>query len=999
MALKPEILKTLAAGGQGTLFLARLPDREGKVVIKRRRHDRPADRERFDHEIAMLAALDHPNVVPLLDRGSDEHGPWYAMPRADGGTLQGAAVRPDGLAPLLYGLLRALRHAHARGILHLDLSPGNVLLHQGHPWLADFGGGLLQGHARRTRIGTPAFMAPECFEAGGDVGPWSDLYALGAVAWTVLAGRPPHDGTDWSDLHDAHAHAPLPALEHPLGPWLTRLLARAPADRPRSAGAALELLEPLLPAPSRPCRAPHRPSLRLLGLRRPALVGRHGPLSTLERSLAGVTGGTPAAVLVRGPSGCGKSHLVQHFAQSSAELRGTTVLFARHDPLSSGGTEGLGGMVASFLRCADPDDEAERHRLRAALGRLGSVRPAQLGRVRELLVGGGEPERRHRSLAELLRTLPGPVLVTLDDVQWGAEGLHFVRWALRQPALPVLFVLVTQTEALAERPAEAALLRELTATPIALGPLERPHHGALVDAFLPLEPALRRDVQRHTRGDPLFTDQLLRAWGTMGLDRARSRDWPPTLDALWARQLDRIGARPALELASVLGAVVEAAPWRELASTLGLDLPESLVPDLVDSGLAVRHVDHDGRWGFVHGSLRAHLQRSARAAGRLDRLHRACARHFTHDPRRAARHWIALDDWCRAFAPLLRALWSAVQAGDVPAVEELVRLCDQAASRVEAPDPRLVRYALLRALHEQSRGDRDAKQQWVARADAGSLPDHERALRHYLHGATTLTDGQIDEAATAFAAALHAARPEDPVHLRAQIALGMAEIRRGRPAEGRAALLRAHEGCRAAGDAAGRMRCSFGLANAAVQLGDLARAEHHVDTAREAAEAAGSARGLAECDNYYGEISRQQGELALAEQHYRAALSALREIDPEEAWVARVNLASALLQQGRTDEARPHFEAVHAWARDNAALLATAAAAGMLGCLADGGSEADWQHWQAEMTHRVQTSTYVEIDLAQLLDLAKDRAERAGTPARAEAAGTLAAQLWRRLEA
>jgi hypothetical protein len=210
----------------------------------------------FRAEARALATVEHPGVVRIHHYGIAEGGvPFFAMERAPGGSLAELGARDDVTAILL-SLLDALAHVHARGLIHRDLTPGNVLVWRmpGPPtrWgayvpgvlskIADFGLATSIGNVEpppaRAR-GTPQYMAPEQFAKElRDEGPWTDLYALGCIATRLVTGKPPFAGRSWKDLELAHRTMDPPAVEGRLGAWLARLLAKEPRDRFRSAADA-----------------------------------------------------------------------------------------------------------------------------------------------------------------------------------------------------------------------------------------------------------------------------------------------------------------------------------------------------------------------------------------------------------------------------------------------------------------------------------------------------------------------------------------------------------------------------------------------------------------------------------------------------------------------------------------------------------------------------------------------------------------------------------------
>src|SRR5262249_19916230 len=162
----------------------------------------PQERERFLREAEALAGLRHPNVVQVYDAGELDGRPYFTMELVEGGSLaQKIADTPQPVRPsaaLLATVAEAVHAAHQNGIVHRDLKPANILLTaDGTPKVSDFGlVRRLEGGGELTLsgvpVGTPSYMAPE--QARGDkgaLGPATDVYALGAVLYELLTGRPP----------------------------------------------------------------------------------------------------------------------------------------------------------------------------------------------------------------------------------------------------------------------------------------------------------------------------------------------------------------------------------------------------------------------------------------------------------------------------------------------------------------------------------------------------------------------------------------------------------------------------------------------------------------------------------------------------------------------------------------------------------------------------------------------------------------------------------------
>ena len=255
-----EIVRMLARGGMAVVYLVRQPALDREVVLKRLdlESDDPALAQRFVREARLAATLDHPNVVTLFDFFEHDGVPYIAMEYVSGGSLRELVGRLDlpQICGVVEGVLAGLGHAERRGIAHRDLKPENVLLtSRGNVKIADFG--IARAYNALTQrltvpgmaIGTPAYMAPE--QATNDpLGPYTDLYALGVIAYELLSGRTPFLADTPVGLLYAHVHKRPPPLADLVEPghvavcgWVEWLLAKDPADRPQSAAEAWDALE------------------------------------------------------------------------------------------------------------------------------------------------------------------------------------------------------------------------------------------------------------------------------------------------------------------------------------------------------------------------------------------------------------------------------------------------------------------------------------------------------------------------------------------------------------------------------------------------------------------------------------------------------------------------------------------------------------------------------------------------------------------------------------
>jgi formylglycine-generating enzyme required for sulfatase activity len=224
-----EILSELGRGGMGVVYKARQITANRIVALKMILGGRPADlaeRVRFQIEVEAIARLRHAHIVQLLEAGEHNGRPYFSLEFCDGGSLDRVlkARRPsaDEAAALVEKLARAVHAAHQRGVVHRDLKPANVLLTaEGEPKVSDFGlakrtdadGSVSQSGAV---LGTPSYMAPEQAEGKGrEVGPATDVYALGAILYECFTGRPPFKGeTAFDTIHQVLTDEPEPPSRH-----------------------------------------------------------------------------------------------------------------------------------------------------------------------------------------------------------------------------------------------------------------------------------------------------------------------------------------------------------------------------------------------------------------------------------------------------------------------------------------------------------------------------------------------------------------------------------------------------------------------------------------------------------------------------------------------------------------------------------------------------------------------------------------------------------------
>lgn len=1012
-----ELVRPLGKGGMSEVWLARHQVQDVEVAVKvmtaegaRREEYRAA----FRNEVRAAARLDHPAIIMVFDYGEVTPAqeasaggallagsPYLVMERASRALPSNELLPWSTLRELLLTLLDALAHAHARGVVHRDLKPGNILVTSDprhNTWkLADFGVAHAMDRTNRSGTtedvyGTPAYMAPEQFWGRWrDYGPWTDLYALGCVAWRLCTGRLPFEGRTLMEMAQGHLNQPPPPFEPArvvppeLEAWLRRVLQKEPQRRyQRAADAAWGLLAlgeveeiggvvhtseeveltsetttlvlrredvdvVLPPAPSEALRTnpgevlsprmlPSMPrrwerhrrrrSMRLMGaglglygLRKIPLVGRERERDVVWRNLRRVReDGDLRMVLLCGRSGCGRSALAEWMCQRAEETGAAVVVKASHSPMS-GSAEGLPRMVARNLQCVGLSRDEVLGRVQDLLERQGVTEPYEAHALTELMLPArdldqGEspvrfasPTERYVLIRRLLERVSRgsgerrPVILWLEDVQWGADALGFVEHlfqAERIDALPVLVLLTAHQEVMRERPLEGQLMTELLAWPkttrVELEPLRPAEHHVLVREHLGLSGDLAVRVEERTEGNPLFTVELVGDWIQRGvlvptaegfaLKPGEALTLPDSLHEVWRDRVVRLlpegqGGLQAVEVASILGQEVDTSEWRAVCELAGVLISPDLVERLTVSGVVATV---DGGFAFTHGFVRESLNRSAREAGRWEGFNRACAETLRHRGRRGSaarvgRHLVAAGDWDRAVEPLLQGARILLETCDYRQVEAVLAEREAALEALgrDATSPEWWEGDLLRgqAMRETGRLDR-------ARDEAVRVQERARKQGRadlvgaalLLRGQVASTRGELVEATRLFNAAQTVYDAADEPAGAARAWAGLAEVKRTAGEIDDAVLL-----FRGVVDALAGLKEPRDLADALISLGKSYRQGAQLSEAQAAYERAllilrslGNQRGLAGCLRGLGAVAELRGELEPALRLYRESL-------------------------------------------------------------------------------------------------------------------------------
>ncbi len=272
LADRYRVGREVGAGGMATVYLAQDIKHDRDVAIKVLHPDLGAalGSDRFLSEIKTTARLQHPHILPLIDSGEADGLLYYVMPFVRGETLRARLERDHQLAiadalRIAREVAAALEHAHQQGIIHRDIKPENILLQDGAAVVADFGIALAvqqAGGQRMTQtglsLGTPQYMSPEQAMGEKTIDARSDIYALGAVTYEMLAGEPPFTGASVQAIVARVLSAepqPLSMLRKTVPRAVEAItlaaLQKLPADRPATAKAFADGLIESAAAPTR----------------------------------------------------------------------------------------------------------------------------------------------------------------------------------------------------------------------------------------------------------------------------------------------------------------------------------------------------------------------------------------------------------------------------------------------------------------------------------------------------------------------------------------------------------------------------------------------------------------------------------------------------------------------------------------------------------------------------------------------------------------------------
>ena len=924
--------ESLGTGSQGAVY--RATDRlTGQMVALKRviaplqRVDAPAEddlRLILANEFQTLASLHHPHVISVLDYGFDaQRQPYFTMEYLHGAQtiLQAGAGKPVvEQVELLIQVLEVLVYLHRQGALHRDLKPSNLLVVDGVARVTDFGLSVPRDEAKGA-VGTFAYLAPEVL-VGKQASEPSDLYAVGIVAYEMLAGRHPFDLTNISRFIDGalNASPDLAALgvDHALAEVIGRVLAKEPRSRYASAE---ECIAALSQAVGR--ELPRESSaIRESFLQAAKFVGRKAELAKLTSALDGALSGRGSAWLVGGESGVGKSRLLDEL-RIRALVRGAQVL--RSQGVVGGGlayqlwreplrrlalTVEFSLQEASILKPVVPD--------------IGLLLERDVPDALEL--GGQVGQQR------LLTTIVGaflkqktPTLLILEDLHWTNESLDVLRQIVPLAAsIPLVIVGSYRDDEAPELPDQLPGMRV-----IKLERLSEPEITELSGSMLG-EVGRRAEVlallQRETEGNAFFLVEVVRVLAQesdrlsdVGRVALPARIFPRGIETIVRRRLERVPveARALLHLAAVAGREVD---LRLISALDGqIKLSEWLA---VCANAAVLEF-RDGRWRFAHDRLRDGLLDTLDRTQWID-AHRQVAvtieQVYPNDPDQAAAltdHWAVVGDQRRErHYARLAGEHAAARFANAEAIAHLDRALDLTppadgdAERIERFDLLLAREQVYDLL-----GERDA-QNWDLAALATLAEQLDdggpRAARR--SGQVALRRANYAQMISDYPAAIaaaqrtiqHAGAAADPglgaggylqwgtslwrlgdfqaCRSRLEQALALAQAVRSRQMEA--------DSLRALG-----IVCYY--------IGEYARSQAYYELSLPISREIGDRRGEAATLNNLGEVARTHGDYAAARDYYGRRLQICRAIgDRQGETIALANLSLVAHTLGDDEAAR-----------------------------------------------------------------------------------------------
>ena len=1071
-----ELDSPIAEGGMGQVWLGRHVDSGHPVAIKvltGRMTQRPQFRTTFRNEARSMSTLKHPHIVSIYDFGemkqsdtaseSFGHTSPYIVMEYLPHTLstRNPVTGWRSFKRLVLELLDALCHAHARGVIHRDLKPGNILIDEnGLSHVSDFGIAFGTNDAgieveNMRAAGTPEYMAPEqCHGMWRDFGPWTDLYAIGCIAFELCSGEAPFQGPNQMSIMLTKLKGQIPellprfAVPPEFGAWLNCLLSRDPENRYQCAAdaawvlrglssdfdGALEELDSLddvdvsldpdtvisprtggsvehsinrlhkgkqtlnmLPsyegmtnaAPQGPhppfpvdwrksdrrqhTRPLSRTGLELYAMRQPTILGRQRLRDQLWQVLRDVHASQrPQTVLLSGPTGIGKTTLAKWLCETAHEFGVATPMYGFHGEQEMP-AHGLHAMLMRHLRCTGLTKREIRTRL-AGLMRYLPNAEEETEALTELIAPPDlkanessdnstirffAPVERHSVLARQLERMSRerPLIMWLDDIQFGFEALAFIEWYMTNQRASIVFIMTATSEDLASRGIETSIIETLQknnqVTILDLPPLPHSEHRQLIDSSLPLDKDLVDRILARTSGNPRFALDLIHSLvdqnglvlGQKGYVLANKQviEMPSSLAEIWDARLATFLATRSehdaecLELAACLGLQVNLVEWTALCRVADVNVTPGLKLEVVEQRFVTEFREESGQtnWHFAHGMLREALLRHARHMGRFEQHHTHAVnmlRVADAPPSRIGKHLLAATQWNAALGPLERAVREGMVAGDHRAAQSALIDWTDALRLLNFPDNRRdwLKIALADAHIRHIQGDLSEALEITLRTIAKA---RQRPYRRILCEALLL-NGSIFIKLAQFENALGALSHLDSIPRRHLTMLDEAYYastkaqaleRLGRFDEANTNYAHAETFFMQEDDIIAASMARLGRARSQRAMGSMETAVNLAESAGVTLGCAGSKVGVSDALFQLGEVARMVDDLDRAEHHYRKAQRGYRRVGSNKRLDAEMMLAMVLVERHAFLEARLLLEQLLSIVRhrENRAMTAT----------------------------------------------------------------------------
>ena len=736
-----QVKKKLGEGGKKKVYLVhdkKLDRNAAFALIKTENLDEDG-RKRIVREAQAMGKLgDNPHIVSIFDMGEINDQPYIVIPVMGGGDVEGLIEKaPEHKLPLdqtisiAKAVCQGLIFAHAKGVIHRDLKPGNVwLTDDGITKIGDFGLAVMTDVSRLTMegmmVGTVSYMPPEQ-AMGGEVTPKADLYSLGAMLYEMVTGRPPFIGDDSVSIIGQHLNAqPISPTWHraDLPPafesLIMLLLEKDPEKRPTSAKGVLQALESIEKGDFRESVTEHQ-IITENPVYRSIFIGRENELKQLQNAFTGALSGHGALMMVVGEPGIGKTAICEQLA-TFVTLRGGKTLWGHCYEEGSLSLPYLAFVEA--IRSYVMDREAAD--LKKELGSGATDVARIVSEIREKLrveprESQNPEEDRYRLMQAVTSFLTNaasvkPILVILEDLHDADKGtLEMLSYVSRNLSGTRLLLVGTYRDVEVDRnhPLSGALaeLRRVSSFGRVL------LRGLNIDEVRRMLSGITREeipvrlaeaVHRQTEGNPLFVQEVVRYLTEEKLidssgEKMKTSDIAQLESNIPEGLRDVIGKRLTnlseecnrlLSVAAVIGRDFSIDTLR-----LVVNLDEEVFLNALKEAIQTAVLEERKRPGtiyyrFTHAFFRQTLYEEMIAPRRLQ-LHQQVARALEKQyEKRLGEHASELaEHFSQSTDPsdLEKAVkygeMAAAKAIDVYAYSEAVRLLDQAINIQEILDP------------------------------------------------------------------------------------------------------------------------------------------------------------------------------------------------------------------------------------------------------------------------------------------------------------------------